>query len=597
MKLFILAALFMGTLSFGSVLKQIESAHVEHSKITPMLMRRALKIAVEAFDPYKIYLSKEEVYPLVYLSDKRLSDLAAHVRQGDFSGFDPLFSLFAKASIRAQQWRQEMSQDSSPVNIALKEGYVESIAQLKEQQKAYIAACAAHAGLETAPWNELVTYFDKKLSYHERGYNLKQWKMQAIKACAKSFDPHTAYYTADETAQMRAYLEKGFRGIGISFTENLKGLFVSRLTEGAPAAKNGHVSLGDRLIAIEGKSVLEMSFVEAMNHLRRAASPVKLDFEKEDGRYRVSLEKVLLEVQEGRVEIASEPTEGGVIAKLKLHTFYESDKVSAAHDLRSALRKLKAAAPIKGLILDLRENPGGFLSQGIKVAGTFMHSGVVATAHCRDSERQFLRDLSCQKFYSGPLVVLISKASASCSEIVAGALQDYGIAVVVGDERSFGKATIQDQTLTRSSSSSYRVTMGRYYTVSGRSPQIEGVLADIVVPTHYHRSRMGERYLSYPLAPNHAKAAFQDPLSDIHTSRRSALRSRYLPHIQKRDDRWQKVMHELKELSRERLDTSEAYQDFLTDPRLQREDLVMHEATNILKDMIRLSTKAIAKNP
>ena len=589
MKLFSLALLGFCTFASGAVLRDIESSHVEHSSISPMLMRRALKLAVESFDPYKIYLSKGEVYPLIHLSDRQLSQLAAQVRAGNYSGFDPLFSLFAKASMRAAAWRSEILQEQPVFSAALKGSFVASPSELKEQQRAYIASCAKAAGVESAPWPKVVRYFDRRLAYHEKGYQMSHWKTQVIKACAKSFDPHTAYYTSDETQQMRAYLEKGFQGVGIGFRENLEGIYVSTLTEKAPASLSGKIAIGDRLVAIGQTPVSQMSFPEAMVHLRRSRSPVHFTFANERGTYRVSLEKAALEVKEGRFDLAHEPTQGGIIAKIALHTFYESDAASAAHDIRFALRRLAKVAPIQGVVLDLRENPGGFLSQGVKVAGTFMHSGPVAVARCRDSRDQILRDLSCQCFYRGPLVILVSKASASCSEIVAGTLQDYGLALIVGDEQTFGKATIQDQTLTSSSASSYRVTMGRYFTVSGRSPQIDGVRSDIVVPTHYHKTKIGERHLSYPLAPSQTNAVFKDPLSDVHASKRSWLRSRYLPHVEKREVKWRLMLDQLRILSKERLANSEAYQEFLTDPNLAREDLVMREAVDILKDMQRIA--------
>jgi len=589
MKLFSLVLLGLCTFASGAVLRDIESSHVEHSSLSPMLMRRALKLAVEAFDPYKIYLSKGEVYPLIHLSDRQLSQLAAQVRSGNYSGFDPLFSLFAKASMRAASWRTEILQEPPPLSASLKDNFVTSVAELKEQQRAYIASCAKAAGIESAPWSKVVRYFDRRLAYHEKSYQMAHWKTQIIKACAKSFDPHTAYYTSDETQQMRAYLEKGFEGVGIGFRENLDGIFVSTLAEKAPAHLSGKIRVGDRLLAIGSTPVDKMSFPEAMVHLRRSRSPVRFTFSNDKGAYRVALEKAALEVKEGRFDISHEPTEGGIIAKIALHTFYESDAASAAHDIRYALRRLADVAPIQGVILDLRENPGGFLSQGVKVAGTFMHSGPVAVARCRDSRDQVLRDLSCQCFYRGPLIILVSKASASCSEIVAGTLQDYGLALIVGDEQTFGKATIQDQTLTSSTASSYRVTMGRYFTVSGRSPQIEGVRSDIVVPTRYHKTKMGERHLSYPLSPSHTSSVFKDPLSDVHPSKRSWLRSRYLPHIEKREVKWRLMLDQLRQQSQERLTNSEAYQEFLVDPSLAREDLVMREAVDILKDMRRIS--------
>jgi carboxyl-terminal processing protease len=383
-------------------------------------------------------------------------------------------------------------------------------------------------------------------------------------------------------------LENGYRGVGIGFSETLTGIYASTLTPKGPAERSGRIEPGDRLIAIGETSVEPLCFPDVMNRLRRAKSPVRLSFSNGKSQYSVLLEKVALEAKGGRLAVSYEPTDKGIFAKLSLPSFYESDQMSAAHDIRFALRNLMRQGDIRGVVLDLRENPGGFLAEGVRVAGTFMHSGIVARAACRGSREQLLRDLSCQQFYKGPLVLLVSKASASCSEIVAGALQDYGLAVIVGDAHTFGKATIQDQTMSTSRTSSYRVTMGRYTTVSGRSPQIEGVIPDIVVPTHYHKTRIGERYLAYPLAGANGPPLFKDPLSDVHPSKRSWLRSRYLPTIQKREVIWDRHMDKLRAQSHARLAASEAYQAFLENPASAREDLVMREAIEILKDMNRI---------
>ena len=155
--------------------------------------------------------------------------------------------------------------------------------------------------------------------------------------------------------------------------------------------------------------------------------------------------------------------------------------------------KLKSQGNLRGLILDLRSNSGGFLSQAVKVAGLFISDGVIVISKYSNGEEKFYRDVDGKTVYDGPLVVLTSKATASAAEIVAQALQDYGVALVVGDEHTYGKGTIQTQTVTDNRSTSYfKVTVGKYYTVSGHTPQKEGVKADIVVPGRWSKEKIGE---------------------------------------------------------------------------------------------------------
>jgi carboxyl-terminal processing protease len=163
-----------------------------------------------------------------------------------------------------------------------------------------------------------------------------------------------------------------------------------------------------------------------------------------------------------RLQAFDEPFGDGLIAKLTLPAFYESEEGSSCEkDMRDALRKLKAKGKVLGVVLDLRENSGGFLNQAVKTAGLFITSGVIVISKYAQGELQYLRDLDGRVYYTGPLLVLTSKASASAAEIVAQALQDYGTALVVGDERTYGKGSIQYQNVTeRGSGAFFKVTVG-----------------------------------------------------------------------------------------------------------------------------------------
>ena len=203
----------------------------------------------------------------------------------------------------------------------------------------------------------------------------------------------------------------------------------------------------------------------------------------------------------GRRQYSFERYADGIIGKINLPSFYESaEGLSCEADLKAALRDLRKQGDLKGLVVDLRENSGGFLHQAVKVAGLFVSSGIIVISKYAHGETQYLRDIDGKSYYSGPLVLLTSRGSASAAEIVAQALQDYGTVLIVGDDRTYGKGTIQYQTVTDVSAATFfKVTVGRYYTVSGRTTQIEGVIADIQVPTYYSALAIGERYLQYPL--------------------------------------------------------------------------------------------------
>jgi carboxyl-terminal processing protease len=227
-------------------------------------------------------------------------------------------------------------------------------------------------------------------------------------------------------------------------------------------------------------------------------------------------------------------------------------------------------------------------------------------------EVHYLRNIVAKSFYNGPLVVLTSKMSASASEIVAQALQDYGVALVVGDQRTFGKGSIQYQTVTDEKADMFfKVTVGRYYTASGKSTQIDGVIADIVVPSQYAPYRIGEMYLEYPLPQDHVEPAFVDPLTDLDEKTRKLFQMRYLPFTQRVVSFWKKMLPSLRQNSAARMAKNPEFQSYLqkqatiqarsdsippntVDEQVQmgKDDIQMREAVNIVKDMIDLEAQS-----
>ncbi len=305
-------------------------------------------------------------------------------------------------------------------------------------------------------------------------------------------------------------------------------------------------------------------------------------------------------IEEDRVHFSTVPFGSGIIGKIEIPSFYESrDGASCVNDLKESITKIRAQGSLLGLVIDMRENSGGFLSQAVKVASLFMSGGVVVVSKYAEDQMQYLRNIDGKIFYEGPLVLLTSKASASATEIVAQALQDYGIAVVVGDRRTYGKGTIQYQTVTGKSSASYfKVTVGKYYTVSGRSTQIEGVRADVEVPTSYASFNIGEKYLSYPLKNDQIQSVFDDPLEDVAPRSRSWMKKNYLPRIQKKLSFWTEVLPLLKANSKYRIQHDKDFSRFMdllkgglkasthSEDSLDGVDVQMSESLQILKDML-----------
>jgi carboxyl-terminal processing protease len=441
-----------------------------------------------------------------------------------------------------------------------------------------------------------------------------------LKSFAKSLDTHTSFFSPEEAYEMRLSLEKQFEGIGVILSEGIDGVMIAELILGSPAEKSGKIRLNDLLIEIDGIKVDNLAFEDVLDVLKKKGrGEIMLGFKRVDADkgietfYRVGLRKQAIVMNEERIQTSIEKFGDGYIGKISLHSFYESgDGVSSERDIKEAIKKFSAYGDVHGIVLDLRENSGGFLSQAVKVAGLFISNGVVVISKYGKGDVHYLRSIAGRQFFNGPVVVLTSKMSASAAEIVAQALQDYGVGIVVGDERTFGKGSIQFQTVTDEKADLFfKITVGRYYTVSGRSTQIDGVIADIVVPTKYAPYNIGERFLEYPLPPDSVSPAYVDPLTDLDEKTQKIFEKRYLPFLQRVVPYWKRILPQLKKNSAARISKNPDYQTFLRrldkiknrqselpantideQVKIGMEDLQMNEAVNVLKDMLLIEAES-----
>ncbi|MBS0649060.1 MAG: PDZ domain-containing protein [Verrucomicrobia bacterium] len=603
-------------------MEEMFSYHVETREMTPTLIKRSFKIYLEQFDPQRIYLTQAEVKPFLELSTSQIESIINHYYSDDYPEFATLNKTIVQAIQRARKWREELYADFlkegeavSVSNSDISSAYCSNPSQLKKQLRAQLIHLfkLENRGRDPQFWTterrqKICALFEKRFAHYEDSYLTSLEKgehyfaMHILKAMARGLDAHTSFFSPEEATEMRSSLEKQFEGVGIVLREGLDGVEISDLVKGGPAARSGKIQVGDILVEIDGKPIVSASYYDVLNQLKGdgrkdVALGVKRSENGTDNFVKVSLRREKIIMEDERLVFSSEPFADGIIAKLTLPSFYESsDSSSCEADIREALKNLRKKGKILGLVLDLRNNLGGFLAQAVKVSGLFMTSGVVVISKYAEGEIQYLRNLDPRIHYNGPMVILTSKISASAAEIVAQALQDYGVGIVVGDERTYGKGTIQYQTVTDTSAASFfKVTVGRYYTVSGRSTQIEGVKADIVVPTLYSAYNIGERYLEYALKNDQISPAYADPLTDVPAHTQLWFQKNYLPYLQKRESAWVQMVPKLKTNSSYRLDHDADFQVFLK--KMDHDageldagvnDLQMSEAVSIVKDMINL---------
>ncbi len=293
----------------------------------------------------------------------------------------------------------------------------------------------------------------------------------AIKGMVQNLDPHSSFLTKEEHQDLMMETKGSFSGIGIEITVKDNVLTVVSPIEGTPAYKAG-IKAGDRIIKVEGKSTKDMTLLDAVKKIRGPkGTEVKLTIARKgvkeplnfsitrDVIPLISVRHYLLTPEIGYVRISN----------------FQS---KTAEDLSKALEELNKDGKLKGLIIDLRNNPGGLLSQAIDVSEIFLDSGVIVSTKGRNSSQNIMAKAHKNKKQSDyPIIVLVNGGSASAAEIVAGALQDNKRAIILGT-RTFGKGSVQT-ILPLSDGSGLRLTTSLYYTPSGKSIQLSGISPDI----------------------------------------------------------------------------------------------------------------------
>ena len=335
------------------------------------------------------------------------------------------------------------------------------------------AAADSESGINFNMIREI--YNQVKASYVEPVTD-KQLIEGAVKGMLSSLDPHSSYMDAKEYKEMMVQTRGEFGGLGMQVTmENGLVKVVSPIDD-TPAAKAG-MKPNDLILAIDGKSVTDMTLSEAVDKLRGPiGTQVKLTIRRKDTEpFQLTLTRADIKVDPVKGQL-----KGHDIAYLRITNF--SERTDRA--LEQAYKSIDQQSGNKliGVVLDLRNNPGGLLDQAVAVANDFLDSGEIVAIKGRQprDNRRFEAQRNRDITHGLPMVVLINGGSASASEIVAGALQDDHRAVLLGT-RSFGKGSVQTVLPVQESGGAIRLTTALYYTPSGRSIQAKGIEPDVVV--------------------------------------------------------------------------------------------------------------------
>lgn len=606
---------------------EILKAHASHKKITPELMQRIFLNYLEELDPNKTYFIKSDIDQWLEPSNVVINQVLKKYNDANFAPFFEMHENMVKAIRRRQKIDEKIDLENLPEKVDLDEfkdmdwvssegdllTRLERIKAIQIKTSSKLNEEFREKSIQRIKKHQLK--FEEKLQNSESSYREPLVLSNILKATTSALDSHTAYFTPEEATQFMINVQQRLFGIGAQLRDDLSGFTVIKVIEGGPAAQGKELKAKDRIIAVDGEPVVGMDIISAVELIRgKEGTPVVLTVIRETGEGEEKKEEQLdikivrgeVVLKETRYESSKEPYGDGIIGYLKLYSFYQDPESSSSSDLAKEIIKLKSENNMKGLILDLRYNSGGLLSQAVGVTGLFITKGIVVGIKDNTGSIQYLRDLDGEIMWDGPLIVLINHASASASEIVAQTLQDYGRAIIVGDENTYGKGSFQTFSLVAKKDDSvnpegeYKVTRGRYYTVSGKTPQLTGVTSDIIIPGPLSVLDIGEKHLKYPLENDSIKENFDDDLSDIPYMQRQKIRALYKFDLQQKVTTYHPYLSSLKQNAEQRIENNKNYQAFLkelkkdnaieeeTEEKFGQNDLQLIETYNIMKDLILL---------
>ena len=523
------------------------------------MAERVLKNYLETLDYSHLYLTQGDVDEF---RDRFSPTLAPDILQGNLSAPREIFSRFRQRIedrvAKNKQLAAAPHDFSSANSVQIDRKKAPWPTDLAEADKLWadrIEAELLQERLNKHAINPPAKVVSKRYDQFRRSV-LEQGDEDVIKtfldAMAKSYDPHSDYMSPSEMENFNISMRLSLVGIGAVLRPDDGYARIVEVVPGGPADKDGRLKANDRIAAVaQGKGpyedVVDMKLDKVVEKIRGAKGssvrlqviPANVTDPSKRSVVEITRDEVKLKESEAKGEVIESRDTDGKNTRLgwiTLPAFYaemdrhgQADAKSTTKDMKRILERMKKEG-IEGLVIDLRNDGGGSLEEAINLTGLFVGPGPVVQAKDSNGRVSVSGETDIKPFYSGPVVVLVSRLSASASEIFAAALQDYGRAVVVGDQRSFGKGTVQtlldvDKFMPLfhgkdSHAGSLKLTIQKFYRVSGGSTQHRGVLSDIVLPSPTDRPEIGESALPNPLAYDEvdpqpiSKFSFTSPLLD-----------------------------------------------------------------------------------
>ena len=347
----------------------------------------------------------------------------------------------------------------------------------------------------------------------------KDWFAGYINAIVEEFDPHTFYFAPEDKDRFDVAMSGNYEGIGARLQKKMDDIIITELISGGSAWRQNKLEVGDKILKVRQEdektavNVVGMRLDDAVKLIKGPkGTNVILTLKKVDGTIEdLSIPRDVIELEETFAKTAIVKKEDKTFGVINLPKFYvnfdDYKERNAASDIKKEIERLKEQG-MEGLVLDLRNNGGGSLKTVVDMVGLFIEKGPVVQVRSTGDPQEVLKDRDRSISWDGPLVVLVNELSASASEILAAAMQDYKRAIVIGSKQTYGKGTVQNvfdlNRIVRNNTSgdlgALKFTTQKFYRINGGSTQLEGVKSDVVVPDRYSYIDIGEKDQENPLA-------------------------------------------------------------------------------------------------
>ena len=524
----------------------LPAAHYTHKKMDETLSVAVFNLYLKQLDYQKRFLLSSDVKVLRAIAP----DIGANLQHGTSFLPETAYNIMQERLVQVERLVDEIM--ATGFNVTIDEvyetdpeklDYAKDLPELKNRWRKIMKEQVIYKCLELEEdqKTEKVKSSDAELwekatakegqIFKEFFVRLHQEKLQDhydrfFNAIARAYGPHTDYFPPELREQFDIEMRGNLEGVGAILRDENGFNKVVSLVPGGPAAKQGMLQAEDILLQVaeNGANPVDISGMRPNDAAQLIRGPkgtqILLTVKKPDGTKRViPITRDVVEIEETFVKSSLlDAPDGGKIGYIMIPSFYRDfektnngeDARNATDDTRTAIREVTKSNP-EGIILDLRNDGGGSLIDAVDITGMFIKSGPVVQVKDSSGQVHVLSDDNDSIEYSGPLIVLVNKFSASASEVVAAALQDYQRAIIVGDDFTYGKGTVQNMINLNNNMRPealaefgdlgvLKLTTQKFYRISGGSTQNKGFAPDVVLPSLFHHLQSGEKYLDYSLA-------------------------------------------------------------------------------------------------